>query len=256
MRVVLGVLLLAGLGVFGAEPDNPPLAVPVPAAVYFATAADHPGAVYRIDMSTGDVFVIYTRPRAQLTSFTFHPEIPEKLYYVDANDKKIFLTVWLRDHWSEEEVVYEHTTYVRDIAFGPEPGASSSPGHKWVLFFSEATGAGGGKIYYLDGRNRPVLFYEVHEEWAGDFAFDEEGNLYVSSGNTVPANLYKLTDRGLEVIFTHSGAIKGFVVRGGTVYFADWRSSICILDIATGSLGKIFDDPTEVKFLSDVAFHP
>ena len=197
--------------------------------------------------------MLYTRPSGQLFSFTFHPEIPEKLYYVNANDNKIFRVLWLRDHWSTEEVVYEHTTYVRDIAFGPEPVAGTPmPKPRLALFFSEATGAGGGKIYYIRN-NRPVLYYRVTVPWAGDFAFDEEGNLYLSSGNHVPAKIYKVVGGIPQTIYGHNEPITGFVVRGGKIYFSNWRGAIYVLDLASGEVEKIFENP-RLKWLSDVGF--
>lgn len=261
VRIFLCVFLsvLVGFGVFGEK--KPPLAplplTPISSFLYFAVASEKPGSVYRVNMLTKDISIFYTRPHGQLYSFTFHPGIPEKLYYVNANDKKIFLVTWLSDHWSGETVVYEHTTYVRDVAFGPEPiTGTPSPAHgpSLRLFFSEATGAGGGKIYYLDSRNRPVLFYEVHKRWAGDFAFDEEGTLYLSSGNVVPALIYKVVGGELEAVYTHNEPIKGFVVRGGKIYFANWKGSIYVLDLSTGEVEEILENPRRFRWLSDVNF--
>lgn len=260
MRKLLCVvfLLLIGLSIWGAErkiPSNIPF-TPLSQFLYFAVASEDPGSVYSLNLLTHTLSVLYTRPQGRLSSFTFHPEIPEKLYFVNASDKKIFRVLWLRDHWSEEEVVYEHTTYVRDIAFGPEPpGVTPGPGERRLtLFFSEATGAGGGKIYYLDGRNRPVLYYEVHMPWAGDFAFDEEGVLYLSSGNRVPAKLYKVQGGTVHTLYQHPGPIKGFVVRDGKVYFADWGGSIYVLDLSTGEVQEVFRNPRRFRWLSDVGF--
>ncbi len=164
--------------------------------------------------------------------------------------------MWLRDHWSTEEVVYEHTTYVRDIAFGPEPVTgtpSSTP--RLGFFFSEATGAGGGKIYYLPPNNRPAeLYFRVTIPWAGDFAFDEEGNLYLSSGNRVPAKIYKVAGGTLRTIYGHNEPIKGFVVRGGRIYFSNWQGAIYVLDLSTGKAEKVFENPHSFKWLSDVNF--
>ncbi|MGY4706663.1 hypothetical protein ACVNPS_02775 [Candidatus Bipolaricaulota sp. J31] len=231
---------------------------PLRTTIYFAVASERPGSVYSLNLLTGSVSVLYTRPSGRLYSFIFHPEIPEKLYYVNANENKIFRVLWLGDRWSEEEVVYEHTTYVRDIAFGPEPpGVTPGPGERRLtLFFSEATGAGGGKIYYLDGRNRPVLYYEVHMPWAGDFAFDENGVLYLSSGNIVPAKLYRVEGGTVYTLYQRSGPIKGFVVRDGKVYFADWGGSIYVFDLSTGEVQEVFRNPRRFRWLSDVGFRP
>ena len=258
VRILVSFLSVAiAFGALGAQKAVPYLSAlpPISSALYFAVASESPGSVYEFNMLTKDISVLYTRPHGQLYSFTFHPGIPEKLYYVNANDTKIFRVLWLQDHWSEEEVIYQHTTYVRDIAFGPEPvtGTPAPGGPPLRLFFSEATGASGGKIYYLDGRNRPVLFYEVRMWWAGDFVFDENGVLYLSSGNRTPAKLYKVERGTVYTLYQHPEPIKGFVVRGGKIYFANWRGSIYVLDLATGELQESLKDPG-IRWLSDVNF--
>ncbi len=251
------VFLLLGFSL-GAEKKTPPVGpipvTPISQLLYFAVASENPGSVYVLNLTTKDISVLYTRPAGRLSSFAFHPEIPEKLYFVNGNGNKIFRVLWLRDHWSGEEVVYEHSAYVRDIAFGPEPVTGTpTPAPRLALFFSEATGAGGGKIYYIRG-NRPVLYYWVTVPWAGDFAFDEEGNLYLSSGNRVPAKIYKVVDGTLHTIYGRNEPIKGFVVRGGKIYFANWRGSIYVLDLASGEVEEILGNPRRFKWLSDVNF--
>ncbi len=235
-------------------PIGPIHVMPLSQFIYFAVASENPGSIYMLNLSTRDVSVLYTRPSGQLSSFTFHPKIPEKLYFANANDNKVFRVLWLRDHWTEEEVVWEHTTYVRDIAFGPEPTFGTPvPKPRLTLFFSEATGAGGGKIYYTRN-NRPVLYYRVNVTWAGNFAFDEDGNLYLSSGNTVPASIYKVVGGTLHTVYSHNESIKGFVVRGGKIYFSNWGGAIYVLDLSTGEVEKILDDPRRFRWLSDVNF--
>jgi len=259
VRILLCLVFLSvgflGLGTEKKVLPSPIPFTPISSFLYFAVASENPGSVYQVDLRTGDVSTLYTRPHGHLYSFAFHPGIPEKLYYVSANDTKIFRVLWLRDHWSEEEVIYQHTTYVKDIAFGPEPvtGTPAPGGPPLRLFFSEATGAG-GKIYYLDGRNRPVLYYEVRMPWAGDFAFDENGVLYLSSGNRAPAKLYKVEGGTVYTLYRHPEPIKGFVVRGGKVYFANWRGSVYVLDLASGEVEELFTNPRRFRWLSDVNF--
>lgn len=254
--VLLVYLGLSLLGVGQVEKAGPIPMQPLGSEICFSVASERPGSVYSLNMLTGAVSTLYTRPSGHLYSFAFHPGVPEKLYLVDANDKKIFLVLWLQDHWSDEEVVYQHTTYIKDIAFGPEPitGTPASGGSPLRLFFSEATGAGGGKIYYLDNSNHPVLYYHVRVPWAGNFAFDEDGVLYLSSGNRMPAKLYKVQGGVMHILYQHTEPLKGFVVRDGRVYFANWRGSICRLDLASGHVEEIFRNP-KIKWLSDVEFH-
>ena len=256
--LLASLVFLLGFSIVEADKKTPPIGpipmTPLSQLLYFAVASENPGSIYQVDLRTGDVSTLYTRPHGQLRSFTFHPGVPEKLYYVNANDTKVFRVLWLRDHWSEEEVVYQHTTYVRDIAFGPEPvtGTPAPGGPPLRLFFSEATGAGGGKIYYIRN-NRPVLYFHVPVPWAGNFAFDEEGDLYLSSGNRVPAKIYKVVGGTLHTIYSHNEPITGFVVRGGKIYFSNWRGAIYVLDLASGEVEKIFED-SRFRWLSDVNF--
>lgn len=121
------------------------------------------------------------------------------------------------------QVLYHHTTYVRDTAFDAQGR----------LYFSEATGAGGnGRIYRLDDSG-PVVFYTVNLAsvggfWAGHFGFAPDGTLYLSSGNRIPASIYRVTG-GVPAVFFHdpSGSIAGFDFdAAGNLYYADWFSRI------------------------------
>ena len=99
-----------------------------------------------------------------------------------------------------EDAIYTHTTYIRDVAFvRDEPG-------RWHLRFSEACGAyGDGKIYRIEDDGTVSLFFEVPLEevggfWAGDFAFNPFNSLvlYLSSGNKVPAHIYRVSESGMK----------------------------------------------------------
>ena len=143
---------------------------------------------------------MYTRPSRRLYSFSFHPAIPQKLYYVNANEYKIYRTLQTASGWTPEEVVYSHNTYVRDLAFAFDKAG------KLGLYFSEATGAGGnGKIYKIED-GTASLFYAVELAdvggfWGGNFAFDDKNNLYLSSGNQIPASIYKVEGGIVKEIF-------------------------------------------------------
>ena len=224
-----------------------------PIEIYFADAKESPGSVYRLGAIAGSAETIYTRPSRNLYSFAFHPYIPEKLYYVNANENKIYRSSQAHTGWTAEETVYDHDTYVRDLAFDLDQDGDL------VLYFSEATGAGAnGKIYRIEN-DAPVLYRtialsDVDGFWAGDFAFGEDGTLYLSSGNRVPASIYKVSEGEVQEIFTDTEEpIKGLVYRNGLLYYANWRTKINRLDLETGERVTVYSNP-ERKWLSDVGF--
>ncbi len=214
---------------------------------YITWDASAPGTV------AGSEETIYTRPSRNLYSFAFHPYVPEKLYYVNANENKIYRSSETYTGWSREEVVYDHDTYVRDLAFDLDRDGDL------VLYFSEATGAGAdGKIYRIED-DAPVLYRtivlsDVNGFWAGDFAFGEDGTLYLSSGNRVPASIYKVDEWGVQEIFTDSEEpIKGLAYKDGFLYYANWGTKIYRLDLETIERTTVYSNP-ERKWLSDVGF--
>lgn len=221
--------------------------------IYFADAKESPGSVYHYNTTTGIEGTIYTRPSGNLYSFTFHPRIPKKLYYVNANEYKIYRTHQIGLGWAPEEVVYTHDTYVRDLAFAFDKAGNLG------LYFSEATGAGGnGKIYKIEDSTASP-FYEVKLAdvggyWAGDFAFDDKNNLYLSSGNRVPASIYKVEGGIVKEIFKDKKEpISGFTYKDGSLYYANWRTKIYQLDLSTGRRTAIYSNSAR-SWLSDVGF--
>jgi hypothetical protein len=229
-------------------------ALPTKLDIYFADAKELPGSVYHYDTSTEIEETVYTRPsRNNLYSFTFHPEVPEKLYYANANEYKIYRTTQLWSGWTPEEVVYTHNTYVRDIAFAFDKNGELG------LYFSESSGArANGKVYKVEG-NKATLFYEVKLAdvggfWAGDFAFDDKNNLYLSSGNRVPASIYKVDGKNVNEIYKdEKGSVSGLTYKDGSLYYANWGSNIYQLDLSTGKRNAIYSNP-EHTWLSDVGF--
>jgi hypothetical protein len=224
-----------------------------PIEIYFADARESPGSVFRLGTIPGSEETIYTRPSRNIYSFAFHPYLPEKLYYVNANEDKIYRSSETGTGWTREEVVYDHDTYVRDLAFDLDQDGDL------VLYFSEATGAGAdGKIYRIED-DAPVLYRtialsDVGGFWAGDFAFGEDGTLYLSSGNRVPASIYKVDEGGVQEIFADSKEpIKGLAYRDGFLYYANWGTKIYRLDLKTGERAEVYSNP-ERKWLSDVGF--
>ncbi|MCX8207792.1 MAG: PQQ-dependent sugar dehydrogenase [Methanothrix sp.] len=218
--------------------------------LYYTDAKESPGSVYH--MGTPH----YTRRSGNIYSFAFHPGVPEKLYFVNANENKIYLTALTRTGYSAEQVVYTHSTYVRDIAFALDDAGDLH------LYFSEATGAGAnGMIYRLEGNGTATPFYEVRlsdvgGSWAGDFAFDTDGNLYLSSGNRIPASIYRVRygTGGVETVYTdNEEPIKGLVVQDGQMYYANWRDTIYNLNLTDIRKITIYTDPDRT-WLSDVGF--
>jgi hypothetical protein len=206
-------------------------APPTKLDIYFADAKEWPGSVYHYDTTTGIEETVYTRPSRQLFSFTFHPGIPEKLYYVNAIENKIYRTHQTGLGWAPEEVVYTHTTNVKDIAFAFDKDG------KLGLYFSEAN-----KIYKIED-SKASLYYEaeladfadVDGFWFGDFAFDDKNNLYLSSANRVPAGIYKVEGGEIKEIFRdEKEPITGLVYEDGALYYANYGTKIYRLDLTTG----------------------
>ena len=231
------------------------LTCPLRLDIYFADGGESPGSVYHYNTTTGIEETVYTRPSRRLYSFTFHQHIPEKLYFVNANENKIYRTLQTSSGWTPEEVVYTHTTYVRDIAF-----AFGKDG-ELRLYFSEATGAGEkGKIYKIED-GKAYLYYEVKLAdvggfWSGDFAFDDRGNLYLSSGNHIPASIYKVEEGEVKEIFKdEKECISGLIYADGTLYYANWGTRLYRLDISTKERTVVYSN-TKRTWLSDVDFRP
>jgi len=224
--------------------------------IYFVDASQNPGQVYASPPG-GVESSLFTRPSGNIYSFAFHP-VKEKLFYCNANDNKIFNSFESCDDpssWGPEQIIYNHTTYVRHVAIyndtirGPR------------LFFSEASGSGGdGKIFELISRDRAVLYRDVRLAdvdgfWAGDFTFDDRGRLYLSSGNTVPASIYKVEDDGsIGRIFTDPAEpIRGLACKDNAIYYANWDKMIYRLDLSTLAKSE-YRTLEGHQWISDVGF--
>jgi hypothetical protein len=234
--------------------------LPIELPFYFADGMDPVGSVYRVDSLTTPGTPIYTRISGQIYSFAFHPALPQKLYFVNANDVSIFRVVEISPGtWGAEELVLSWDTYVRDLAFRFDAAGVLR------LYFSEATGASGnGMIYEVMGDGSVVPFYEVDLSavggyWVGDFAFDDAGNLYLSSGNNIPAMIYKVTMSGgspagapAEIYRNDREPIAGMVVKDNSIYYANWGNKVYRLSLATGSR-TVYTDSSR-GWISDVGF--
>ena len=81
------------------------------------------------------------------------------------------------------------------------------------VYFSQACGScGDGYIYYIDDIGETQLYYTVRLDempnpgcglggyWSGNFFFDEDDNLYLSSGNHVPSSLFRVAGAGPDTV--------------------------------------------------------
>jgi hypothetical protein len=211
-------------------------------SLYFSDSTQSPGSVYKYRADTRSKTAIYTRPSSRLYSFVFAPWDPNRLYYVNANEFKVYAAA-LDTGILTEEVIFTHTTYVRDIAFD----------NRGILYFSEATGsARNGKIWRIEPDGTATLFYtvklsQVDGSWAGTFTFATDNTLFLSSGNRIPAHLYEV-DAAADIvtkIFTDTGnAIVGiFFGPDGLLYYGNNNTRIYSLDLASLSSNIAYEDP-------------
>lgn len=167
-----------------------------------------------------------------------------------------------------------HNTYVRDVAVDPSGS----------LYFTEANGAkGDGRIYKLTppvdkigskgfSRQSRQPFYTVHLKtiggfYAGDFTFDAQGNLFLTTGNRIPAFIYKIPKENggqygspRRIYRDSRGAIKGIAIdprNSNFIYYADWGRTIYRLNIDNSRRSREFSGNVAGSLnphLSDVAF--
>ncbi|MCS7117849.1 MAG: hypothetical protein NZ957_03585 [Thaumarchaeota archaeon] len=216
-----------------------------------------PGGIYVYDSQQRR---LERRIAYRVSCFAFDPNDTRRVYYTDANRMELFL---LNTATGERTVVFRHSTYVRCVRFGPGG----------FVYFSEASGAGAdGKIFrFRDGNAE--LFYVVRLQdvgfWAGDFDFDHRGNLYLSSGNSIPSSLYIVENQVPRVITTLDSSTVGLRyvtqislrVEGGTLsiarglLFTDYLSSVYLHDLDTRRTYRIYQNSsfTIDNRLTDVA---
>lgn len=187
---------------FGAE-ASPRSSVP---ALYLADGGNNVGRIY--EMRDGQLREIYVRPRGRIYSVATAPD--GQIYFSDANDNAIY-----RLDGGHEIKIYSHSTYTRDVEFDA----------KGRLYFSEATGAGGDGVIYRLQNGRAQRYYNVRLHdiggfWAGDFTFDNNGTLWLSNGNRVPAALYKVENGKPQRVFSAATSIMGmtFTANGDLLY--------------------------------------
>jgi hypothetical protein len=221
--------------------------------IYFCDGGEAKGSVYHRP-AVGPEVKIYTRPTGRIYSFLFAPWDANRLYFVDANQFRIYVKN-LSPGAPPESVVHTHTTYVRDIGVDRDG---------W-MYFSEATGAAGdGKIWRLNGDGSASPYYTVSLSrlggfWSGNFCFDRDGVLYLSTGNEVGASVYRVdvaTNTVSKLYTDPAGSIKGITFgQDGLLYYADWRQRIYALDLEAGTRTQVYYNAAR-QWTSDVAFKP
>jgi len=219
---------------FGATRESNPLPT-----LYLADGGDPVGRIYKL--KNDDLFEYYKRDRGRIYNLAIATD--GTIYFSDSNDRHLY-----KLENGREIRIYTHSTYLRDIEFDP----------LGRLYFSESTGAGDdGTIYRIEnGKAMPffrVRLADVDGYWSGDFSFDKSGFLWLSSGNRVPANLYKVVSKKPKIMFTDSGSIAGFAfTQSGDLLYTDWRQSVQKLSLP----GPIAESRSysfgTFKWLSDV----
>ena len=107
--------------------------------------------------------------------------------------------------------IYTHHTWIRKVRI-----RYKAPRHR--LFFSAHHSDTSVQIFYLDERDNCVLYHTIEGEkllfpdpchsgqeihwstWGGDFAFDDSGNMYISTGQFNPSGIYKISGAGPEEV--------------------------------------------------------
>lgn len=210
---------------------------------YVTDARESPGSIYRVQRGIRSRF--HRRSTRNIYSVAFSRAGTP--YFVNANENHIYRITAA----GGEEIVYTHTTYVRDIVIDARD----------AIYFSEASGAGAdGKIYRLSPASHTASLYQtvrladVGGFWAGNFTFDTENNLYISSGNRVPSSIYELTGGRWHEVYTEREPIMGLTFLScDLLCYANWRSAIYMLDLQSGTRELVYSNPA-FTWLSDVAF--
>ncbi len=219
----------------------------VPDEVYVVDARARPGAIFQVVNVPGHggaktLRPVYERPSLGLSALACHG--CGSFCLADANTKQICTTDGTR-----EEALHSHERRIRDIAYDP----------RGRLFFSEATGQESDGTIYLLNRHAgeaevfaTVPLDQVGGHWAGHFAFDPEGRLFVSSGNFRPASLYELRNGRFVPRFTRDGPITGFAFADDhTLFFTGQSRELWKLK-GFKEVSLVHEDD-RVEWLTDVA---
>jgi hypothetical protein len=194
------------------------------------------GRIYRLE--NGKAWQVHARTLAGNGGISSIAESPGgDLYYCDATEGRI-----LKFDGTQELVVFQHIGPIKHLAFGPTGG----------LFFSSVMGSrSGGTIFELkDSKALPyhtIKAEDLPQGWGGTFAFDRSGMLWLSSGGSRPASLYRVRAQQLEQVYTSSsGGVLGFsFLQDGSIVYADGERSVYRVTLPSFRAEKLFDSPYE-----------
>lgn len=212
-------------------------------SLYFSDSTESPGSVYSYYAPFGFKTKLYQRSSKRLYGFEFAPWDPNYLFFVNANEHKVY-TVDLDSPGMIEDIIFNNTTYVRDIAFDAHNN----------LYFSEASGSGGdGKIYRIEADGGKTLYYRVKLSkfgfWAGNFEFGPDGTLYISSGNVAGASLYKVDVAAnvvTKLLSSPGESIAGLTFGSdGHLYYANHKTRIYRVNLATLTKTVVYTDSAQ-----------
>ena len=183
--------------------------------------------------------------------------------------------------YGEEQIIYEvplladgypplwNDFEVRTLASGEDR-----------IYFSMSYSYDAGEIFYIDEDGEVQLYYSINPDellvpscdrlvgyWRGNFAFDDDNNLYLSSGNHVPSYIYRIAGAGQnfidvdslpEIIHEHSCTIGGIKFSEPDVFYFNrpWagrpgtQDRIFSLSLGTSAEEIAFLDPTYERIRS------
>lgn len=140
-----------------------------------------------------------------------------------------------------------------------------------IYYSADARGAAGEpKIYYLDNAGNPVLYYSVDLAtlpacngsgyWSGHFTFDDSNNLYLSSGNHLPASIFRISGAGPDTV---TGDVEQIYLRGCDILGLDFigpkwiyfvsNGIVCQLDLETNDELEIYASSSSSRNMADLA---
>jgi hypothetical protein len=200
-----------------------------------------PAAIYRVQPD-GTAAMLFRRSAGYLTSYAQAPD--GTVYFTNAVNG----TAVYKVHGAGESVVYQHDTYVRMVRVDS----------KGNVYFNEDTGAGGdGTIYQLvDGAASPAdggpsasaakVFYRVKLSTVGgfwgDFGFDGQDRLWLSSSNRIPSDLYLVVDGVPQHVYTsRDTSFMGFrFITPTQVLFAGQDTTLRVLNLCSRTLSAVY----------------